>query len=137
MPRKRPSRPTSIARYLIVESWSASVGSHYGAVALGPHSSYLHLYGHLDEPLRNISKAHVQISPDPHWETRTTAGMLIGLKPHAQFVISVPPIEFDRLWQLVLGNACRSIRFVFSEPKWSKATITGWYASTNLPDEDE
>lgn len=137
MPAKRTRRPTSIARYLIVERWRASVSSHYSATALGPHSAYLSFSGHLDEPLRGIRDAHLQIGPDPHWESSTTAGMLIGLKPDARFVISVPPIQFERLWQLAAGNACRSIYLVFSEPKWGKATITDWYASTRLPDEDE
>ncbi len=98
-------------------------------------STYLHFHGRLDEPLRGTSDAHLQISPDPDWEARTNAGGLIGNKPLVQFVIGIPPIQFERLWQL--APSCRSIHLAFSEPYRSKATITGWYASTTLPDEDE
>lgn len=136
MPRKRPGRPTSIARYLLVERWRGSVGSHYGGSAnVKPHSAHLHFHGRLDEPLRGISDAQLQIGPDPEWETRTTAGALIGIKPVIQFVIGIPPLQFERLWQL--APACRSIHLAFTEPYRNSATIKGWYASTNLPDEDE
>jgi hypothetical protein len=136
MPAKRPGRPTSVARHILVERWRASVGSHYGGPNnFEPHSAHLHFHGHLDEPLRGISDAHLQIGSDPHWEERTNAGALIGIKPLAQFVIAVPPIQFERHWQL--APACRSIHLVFKEPYRGKATITGWYASTHPPDEDE
>jgi hypothetical protein len=136
MPRKRPGRPITIARYLLVERWRASVGSHYGGSAnFDPHSAHLHFHGQLDEPLKGVRDAQLQIGPDPEWETRTHAGMLIGIKPLVQFVIAVPPVQFERLWQL--APACRSIHLAFTEPYRSSATIKAWYASTNLPDEDE
>lgn len=135
MPRKRPRRPTATSRHLLVARWRASVGSHYRDTYFGPHSTYLHFHGRLDEPLRGITDAELQISPDLDWETSTSAGMIIGIKPRVQFVISVPPFQFERLWQL--AAACRSIHLSFAEPKWGKAKITGWHASTNVPDEDE
>lgn len=135
MPRKRPGRPTSIARYLLVEQWRASVGSYYASGNVEQHSAHLHFHGQLDEPLRGISDAQLQIGADTEWETRTTAGALIGIKPVVQFVISVPPIQFERLWQL--SPACRSIHLAFTEPYRSSATIKAWYASTHPPDEDE
>lgn len=136
MSAKGPRRPTTIARHLIIERWRGSVGSHYGRLAhFEPHSAHLLFHGHLDEPLRGISDARLQIGSDPDWESQANAGALIGLKPLAQFVMAVPPIQFERLWQM--AAACRSIHLAFSEPYRSKATITGWYASTNLPDEDE
>lgn len=137
MPARRARRPAPITRHLLVTRWRASLGSHYSSPALGLLSAYLSLDGQLDEPLRGIRDAHLQISPDLDWESRTSAGMLIGLKPDARFVILVPPIQFERLWQLAVGNACRSVHLVFAEPKWRKATITDWYASSSLPDEDE
>lgn len=135
---KRPtSRPTKLARYLLVERWRASVSSYYSPVGFEPRSANLHLHGHLDEPLRGITEAHAQIGVDNDWEDRKSAGAIIGIKPLVQLVIMVPPVQFERLWQLTAANACRSLRFVFTEPKRSSAMITDWYASTNLPDEDE
>ena len=136
MPRKRPGRPSTIARYLLVERWRASVSSHYGgSIGFEPHSAHLHFHGQLDGPLRGMSDAQLQIGSDPEWESQTKAGALIGIKPVVQFVINVPPIQFERLWQL--APACRSIHIAFAEPYRSTAAIHAWSASTHLPDEDE
>ncbi|MHB2167785.1 hypothetical protein [Alsobacter sp. R-9] len=137
MPRKptRRGRPEVLSRHLIVDRSEVSLGTHPGARHFGPHSAYIQMVGHLDEPLTGVTEAQLQVSVSDD-EDDKRVGAIIDVKPVVRLVIGTPTRQFDLLWAIAVANRCRSVHFAFTAPVRGSAHIVSWYASTRLPDEE-
>ncbi len=132
----RRARPEVLSRHLIVERSEASLGSHPGSRYVSPHSAHIQMIGHLDEPLKGVSEARLQVAASDYDENEKIVGSIIGMKPHVQFVTSTTTRQFDLLWTVAVANRCRAIHFAFNKPVRGSAHIVSWYASTRLPDDE-
>lgn len=132
----RRARPEVLSRNLIVERSEVSLSTHPGTRHFGPHSAHVQMIGLLDEPLKGVSEARLQVSVSDYDENEKIVGSIVGVKPHVQFVISAAARQFDLLWTVAVANRCRSVHFAFNAPVRGSAHILSWYASTRLPDDE-
>lgn len=133
-PNRRP-RPELLFRNLIVERSSLNLGTNPSSTRNSPHWAYIQMVGHLDEPLKGISDARLQVSASDD-KTEKAVGAIIAIKPHVQFVVGMATRQFDLMWSLAVANRCKAVRLVFEAPKRGSALISSWSASTELPDKE-
>ena len=88
---------------------------------------WLELRGVLDEPVRQTSEIVLSLYPNTRTKVGTTrppaVGAIVGAKATVDAVISLPHVEFDRLWSFAFSGHLKNAWMAFTAPHYNKALI--------------
>jgi hypothetical protein len=88
---------------------------------------WLELRGVLDEPVRQTSDVVLSLYSDARTKVGTArppaVGSIIGVRSAVEVVISIPHVEFDRLWSFALSGHLKHAWMAFTRPHYNRGLV--------------
>jgi len=92
---------------------------------IGGHH-WLSFRGTLDEPVKNVTDVqftiHGEEHPEPGPAKPASVGAVAQMRPHMTVSVTVPAVEFDRLW--TAAALIKHAYFRFTKPHYGTALVT-------------
>jgi hypothetical protein len=90
-------------------------------------SSWLHVHGYLDSPVKDVFDVTIHVHPKEAPRVGTArpvaVGAIIGIHDAVSAVVSLLPVDFDRLWVLALSGHLKFASLTFTPPKYGSALV--------------
>jgi len=89
--------------------------------------SWLEVRGDLDSPVKDVFDITIHVHPEEELRVGTArpvaVGAIIGIRDDVSAVVSLLPVDFDRLWVLALSGHLKFASLTFTPPKFRSALV--------------
>ena len=89
--------------------------------------SWLQVHGYLDSPVKDVFDVTIHVHPEEELRVGTArpvaVGAIIGIRDDVSAVVSLLPVDFDRLWVLALSGHLKFASLTFTPPKYGSALV--------------
>ena len=89
--------------------------------------SWLEVQGDLDSPVKDVFNITIHVHPEEPLRVGTArpvaVGAIIGIRDDVSAVVSLLPVDFDRLWVLALCGHLKFASLTFTPPKFRSALV--------------
>jgi len=89
--------------------------------------SWLDVHGCLDEPVKDVFDITIHVHPEEPLRVGTarpvSVGAIIGVSHTVSVVVSLLPVDFDRLWTFALSGHLKFASLTFTPPKHGSAHV--------------
>jgi hypothetical protein len=96
-------------------------------------SSWLEVRGDLDSPVKDVFDITIHVHPEEPLRVGTVrpvaVGSIIGISCTVSVVVSLLPVDFDRLWVLALSGNLKFASLRFTQPKYGSAVVNTSFSS--------
>ena len=90
-------------------------------------SSWLAVRRDLDSPVKDVFDITIHVHPEEPLRVGTVrpvaVGSIIGISYTVSVVVSLLPVDFDRLWVLALSGHLKFASLTFTPPKYGSARV--------------
>ncbi len=103
-------------------------------------SSYIELYGNLNEPIKGQTDAALMIYVDNEADGETTAreyvGSLMQMKPKMYFAIHIAAQCFLHISNIVTSSNAKAVTLCMTAPKRGHASLTSYSVQSYIPEDE-
>jgi hypothetical protein len=83
--------------------------------------------GDLGSPVKDVFDITIHVHPEEELRVGTArpvaVGAVIGIRDDVSAVVSLLPVDFDRLWVLALSGHLKFASLTFTPPKYGSALV--------------
>ena len=138
MAKRRRQGPDMLWRTIQISSFSARISLETvqpkGQEPYVAGDPWLELQGTATEPVGEVRDVKISMfvreRPQVGFAGPPSIGSLIQAKPHLDFVLSWPSVDFDRVWGLAISGRLSHSRLHFTKPYYGKGLIMNASFST-------
>src|SRR6266545_7870791 len=129
--RRKSGQPEMLSRNVEISSSSATVRLDVvHRKREEPHiesEPWLELRGTATEPVRDVREVRISMFPRDASHVGpagpASVGAVIHAKPELDFVLTWPPVDFDRVWALAVSGRLTHSRLYFTKPHYGSGLV--------------